>query len=111
VRVAASAPLPPSAPTATQAVAGPAKSDSAFSVQVGAYRSEKEAQRHLVSVISTLPQQLGALDPYVTHFRNRNSSILYRARLVGFDTREDAARTCNWLKNRSTDCLIVTMSP
>lgn len=114
-RIVASVPVPPPAPGTEMedigSSSGADDSGSGFSVQVGAYLSKQEAQRHLVSVISTLPEKLGRFDPHVTHYRNRNSRVLYRARLVGFDTREDAARTCDWLKNQSTDCLIVTLRP
>lgn len=114
-RVVASVPVPPPAPGTEMedigSSSGADDSGSGFSVQVGAYLSKQEAQRHLVSVVSTLPKKLGTFDPHVTHYRNRNSRVLYRARLTGFDTREDAARTCDWLKNQSTDCLIVSLRP
>ncbi len=109
-RVVADAPVPMPAPAAwlsrhTTAAAAPRS--GRYSVQIGAYRSKGEAQRHLVTVISRLPQQLGAPDPLVAHYQQRKGRTLYRARLVGYNSRDDAARTCNWLKNQQTDCLIV----
>ena len=104
LRVATDVPIPTPAP-ATVAAASP------YSIQIGAYRNKGDARRQLVSVIGTLPKTLGSYDPHVTHYRNRSNGTLYRARLMGFESREDAARTCTWLRNRSTDCLIVSTRP
>ena len=114
-RVVVNAPVPMPAPataaTRPALATAAAHGSGRYSVQIGAYRSKGEAQRHLVSVISQLPQQLGAPDPLVAHYRHRKGRTLYRARLVGYNSRDEAARTCTWLKNQQTDCLIVAAAP
>ena len=82
-----------------------------YGVQIGAYRSFGEAERHLASVIRRLPNRLGEPDPQVAKFNHAKRGTYFRARLVGFGTRDAAARTCRWLKDRRTDCLIVAAKP
>jgi hypothetical protein len=36
---------------------------------------------------------------------------LFRAQLAGYETHAAADRTCRWLKNRRTDCIIVALAP
>ena len=105
----ADAPVPPAAPAADGRTFGSEETGD-YSVQIGAFLSQKDAERQLVTVMSRLPHRLGEPDPIVAHKRATKGRPAYRARLSGFDSRADAARTCSWLQNRDTDCLIVAAS-
>ena len=83
------------------------KNSGRYGVQIGAYRTVSDAERHLASVIGRLPDRLGDPDPKVSLFNHEKRGTYFRARLVGFGTRDEAARTCRWLMDRRTDCLII----
>ena len=83
----------------------------AFGVQIGAYNSKVEASKHLAKVVKHLPDRLGEPDPIVAQFTDRNRRTFFRAQLTGYETHAAADRTCRWLKNRRTDCIIVALAP
>ena len=76
-----------------------------YSIQVGAFRFKRDASRRLTGVMSRLPANFG--DPSIQVKSARN---YYLARLVGFDSRQEATDACRWLKQRKTECLVLAAS-
>lgn len=72
-------------------------------VQIGAGPSEESA-RALLSDAAGKAGALGDFRSYVERFE-KNGSIFYRARFVGFGNRDDAAAMCNQLKQQDMSCL------
>ncbi len=101
--------LPPRRPAIARARTGVVQSSApgGFGVQIGAFRSKGEASKRLAKVIKGLPNQLGEPNPTVAQYNDAKHGTYFRARLFGFDTHAAAAKTCQWLKDRRTDCIIV----
>lgn len=103
-------PIPrPSPRTAIPVQAGSAdEADGNFAVQVGAYRSQGLARKQLTRILSKLPASHSQAEPMVLSIRgNKTKRMIYRARLTGYQARDEADATCDWLKARKTDCMVV----
>jgi D-alanyl-D-alanine carboxypeptidase len=98
--VAAKAPQPAAAIAA----------DGAFAIQVGAFRSKDQAKQQLSQVVARLPSSHAEAEPAIVSIRGRSSRVLYRARLTGYEERDDASAACDWLKARKTDCMVVLLT-
>lgn len=104
------APVPRPSPRAAipvQTAAAPgATADGNYAVQVGAYRSQGLARKQLTRILNKLPASHSQAEPLVSSIRGRKS-VLYRARLTGYQARDEADAACDWLKARKTDCMVV----
>lgn len=103
----------PTAP-ATQVAAAPAMPapaatpGSGFRVQLGSFKSEaaanegwrRVAERHK-DVLAGQPMAVARAD------LGGDKGIVFRVQVGNFATRDDAARLCDYLKERRQDCLIV----
>ena len=78
-----------------------------YSVQIGAYHSKSRANARLTQVLDRLQGNYGEAEPAIIQSRSRTSRMVYRARLIGYDGRDDANAACAWLKARQTECLVV----
>lgn len=81
--------------------------DGAFAIQVGAFHSKNQAKQQLSEVQARLPSPHAEAEPAIVSIRGRSSRVLYRARLTGYEERDDASAACDWLKARNTDCMVV----
>ena len=75
-----------------------------WSVQVGAYRDQALAARHLARIASMRAPHLGAAERRVES--GRKDREIFRARFAGLDKRA-AADACAWLARRRVDCMPV----
>ena len=101
--VMAVAARPPEPPAAIAA-------DGAFAIQVGAFHSKNQAKRQLSQVVARLPNSHAEAEPAIVSIRGRSQRVLYRARLNGYEERDDASAACDWLKARKTDCMVVLLT-
>lgn len=90
----------PRGSAAPRSLAGP------YHVQVGAYVSANDARERLDSVSGRAGKLLRQQPRSALH-AEVNGQELFRARFGGFDAAR-ARRTCDQLKRRSVDCLVVT---
>ncbi len=95
-------PIDPSISNSVQA-AEAAVPAGGWVVQIGAGPSEESA-RALLSDAAGKAGSLGDFRSYVERFE-KNGQIFYRARFVGFGTRDDAAAMCSQLKQQNMSCL------
>ena len=100
----------PRSPSLVQTAARSSSADGNFAIQVGAYRSHGLAEKQLTRVLGKLPSAHKQAEPLVLSIRGRSNRVLYRARLTGYEERGTATATCNWLKARKTDCMVVQSS-
>jgi hypothetical protein len=77
-----------------------------FQIQVGAYRSEGEAQRRLAEIARRASSLVGDRTG-VTQQVKLDGKLYYRARYVGFDGEAVAARACTELKRLNVDCFVL----
>ena len=82
----------------------PPASPAAVEIQIGAYTSAAEAQRHLELTRSKAADLIGRA-PGVTHPTTANGRPLWRARFSGFDV-SAAGGVCTELRRRQIDCLV-----
>ena len=103
--VPAAAPPPPKAGSApdSEAAAGPA---GAFHVQIGAFKTQGEAERQLASVRQRVGSLLAERAALTTEVR-LGEKVFYRARYAGFDAQSAAALVCDELKRLSIACLVM----
>jgi D-alanyl-D-alanine carboxypeptidase len=99
---AAPAPKAGAAPEGKTA-AGPA---GAFQVQIGAFKTGREAERQLASVRQRAGSLLAERAALTTEVR-LGEKVFYRARYAGFDAKAAAALLCDELKRLSVDCLVM----
>ncbi len=71
-----------------------------WSIQVGAFNSEEKAKKLALSAQETLHLKTISIQtpPY---------KKMFRSRLVGFETKEDAVAACNALKTNAFSCLAI----
>ena len=84
--------------------------DGAFAIQVGAFRSKNQAKRQLSQIVARLPSAHAEGEPAIVSIRGSSQRVLYRARLTGYEERDDASAACDWLKARKTDCMVVLLT-
>ena len=103
--VPAAAPPPPKAGAAPGGKSAPGP-DGAFHVQIGAFKSQGEAERQLASVRQRAGSLLAERAGLTTEVR-LGEKVFYRARYAGFDAQAAAALVCDELKRLSVDCLVM----
>ena len=99
--------VPPPALTAPPTSLPAATAAGAFHIQIGAFQSQAEAERHLASI----RERAGALlsnHSAVTTPHKQGEKVLYRARYAGFAAQATAASVCTELKRLSINCLVMT---
>ena len=117
--VATPTPLPP--PTAQAAVApvraaAPSKASAeakgvakaaagTVHIQIGAYQSQAEAEKRLVSARELAPGVLANRAPVTTQVK-QGDKLFFRARYAGFEAKA-AASACTELKRLKIDCLVM----
>ena len=79
--------------------------DTGFLIQIGAYASIAEAERHLANAKTA---SAGVLDGHapVTQGVTKDNRQLFRARFAGFN-QASAANVCNRLRQQRIDCLVM----
>jgi D-alanyl-D-alanine carboxypeptidase len=75
-------------------------------VQIGAFDIEREAQQRLSSARSKVGQVLDHAQSF-TEAVSKGEKTLYRARLAGFQQKDDAEEACKQLKQNDFDCVII----
>jgi D-alanyl-D-alanine carboxypeptidase len=77
-------------------------------VQIGAFDIEREAQQRLSSARTKVGDVLNHAHSF-TEAVSKGEKTLYRARLAGFQQKEDAEAACKQLKQNDFDCIILKM--
>lgn len=80
------------------------KPKTGWQIQIGATDSEASAKNLLVKAKKTAPRLLASVGPY-TETISKNSTVLHRARFVGFADKSSARKACKILKKRKFACL------
>jgi D-alanyl-D-alanine carboxypeptidase len=75
-------------------------------VQIGAFDIEREAQQRLSSARAKVSDVLNHAQSF-TEAVSKGEKTLYRARLAGFQQKEDAEAACKQLKQNDFDCIIL----
>jgi D-alanyl-D-alanine carboxypeptidase len=81
-------------------------SEGAFHIQIGAFKTQEEAERRLASV-RELAGSVLARHAALTAEVRRGETVLYRARYGGFAAKAPAAVACDALKRLSVECLVM----
>ena len=76
-----------------------------FHVQVGAYKTKREAELKILEVSHRLAGKLGAHQALTIPFKLNSKKRYYRARFAGF-TNDGAASLCNRIKAAHFDCFV-----
>jgi D-alanyl-D-alanine carboxypeptidase len=95
----------PASATTSSAGSPPAPAGP-FQIQVGAFQSAADAERHLASVRQRAGGLLGDKAALTSAFR-RGDKVFYRARYAGFEAQAAAAGVCAELKRLSINCLVM----
>jgi D-alanyl-D-alanine carboxypeptidase len=91
--------------TVTNSVASTAPQAGSWHIQLGAVL-HPDAARSLIESASAQHQPLGDMRPHVEQFE-RHGQTFYRARYLGFGSRELASETCARLAEASLSCLVI----
>jgi D-alanyl-D-alanine carboxypeptidase len=75
-------------------------------VQIGAFDIEHEAQQRLSSARAKVGHVLDHTQSF-TEAVSKGEKTLYRARLAGFQQKDDAEAACRQLKQNDFDCMII----
>jgi SPOR domain len=109
---AAAAPVVPHAPEAAASEAKRfvasqrAPTRAGWSVQIGAFDIEREAQQQLSSAHAKVGHVLDNADPF-TEAVAKGDKTLYRARFAGFQRKDVAESVCKELKLNDIDCITI----
>jgi D-alanyl-D-alanine carboxypeptidase len=75
-------------------------------VQIGAFDIEREAQQRLSNARAKVGHVLDHAQSF-TETVSKGEKTLYRARLAGFQQKDDAEAACKQLKQNDFDCMII----
>jgi len=75
-------------------------------VQIGAFDIEREAQQRLSNARAKVGHVLDHAQSF-TEAVSKGEKTLYRARLAGFQQKDDAEAACKQLKQNDFDCMII----
>jgi D-alanyl-D-alanine carboxypeptidase (penicillin-binding protein 5/6) len=78
----------------------------AWQIQISAAPTEKAARALLLQAKSVAGNALQSASPY-TEAVGKGAKAVYRARFVGFDSRDAAAAACDRLQRHSYDCMLL----
>lgn len=78
----------------------------AWQIQISAAPTQEAARALLAQARSVAGNRLKSASPYTEAVRNSTGTV-YRARFVGFASQEEAAAACDWLQQRSYDCMLL----
>ena len=78
----------------------------AWQIQISAAPTQEAARALLAQARSVAGHTLKSASPY-TEAVGQGAGTIYRARFVGFDSRDEADAACNWLKQHSYDCMLL----
>ncbi len=84
------------------------KAAGKFAVQIGSFRSEKQASSTWNALRNRLPILLDGVSPDVQRADLGTKGIYFRLRAADFETRADASEFCAALKARAQDCIVVS---
>lgn len=98
--------VPQDRPTAVAEVANAEQPSGKWQIQISTTPSAEGARRILIEAQSDGGAALLGVSPH-TDVTGTGSATRYRARFVGFPTREAAASACDVLKKHSYDCLLL----
>ncbi|MBO0766816.1 MAG: SPOR domain-containing protein, partial [Hyphomicrobiaceae bacterium] len=76
-----------------------------FQVQIGAFQTEVEAERHLAWARERARSLLAAHTPHLSQVK-LGDKVYFRARYGGFVAQSAAASVCTALKHLDIDCLV-----
>lgn len=94
------------APAASSA-ASPTPTRDSWRVQVGALRSEADAEKEFARLQRVHPDLLGTLSLSITRVDITGKGTFFRMRAGPLDNRDAAASLCNSLKAQKVGCLLV----
>ena len=80
-----------------------------WGIQVGAFRNYGAAQRLAESAVTIVPAGERQLSVKVAGPGKKTRKPLYRARLIGFATIEEARKACDHLKQNNFGCLPISL--
>ena len=95
---------PKPAETLAAIAAAPPRGD--WAIQVGAYYRRDQAIKAVDFATEKMPSLLGQADAAIVLMNGKRKPI-YRARLVGFESRGDAQTACRALKKKSVPCFAI----
>lgn len=104
--VAAPKPAPVQPRQAAAAPAPVATNAGAHVVQVGAFRSEAEANQQWTRLQTKMGDYLGGKGPDIEYADLGEKGVYYRLRIAPFSSSDDAKAYCEGLKSRGQDCLV-----
>jgi D-alanyl-D-alanine carboxypeptidase (penicillin-binding protein 5/6) len=78
----------------------------AWQIQISAAPTQEAARALLAQARSVAGHTLKSASPYTEAVGN-GAGTIYRARFVGFDSRDEADAACDWLKRHSYDCMLL----
>lgn len=94
-------------PTPTQpAPTPPAKGNSDWVVQVASLRSQAEAESTYAAIERANGAILSAFRSDIVRVDLADKGVYYRARVVGFASKQEADRTCERLKSADQSCFV-----
>jgi D-alanyl-D-alanine carboxypeptidase (penicillin-binding protein 5/6) len=96
----------PAAQRATQSLAGAQSSTGDWQIQISAAPSDDAARALLALAKSEGGAALKSASPY-TEAVGKGANKVYRARFIGFQSREAATSACDALRQRSYDCMLL----
>ncbi len=78
----------------------------AWQIQISAAPTQEAARALLAQARSVAGHTLKSASPYTEAVGN-GAATVYRARFVGFGSRDEADAACDWLKRHSYDCMLL----
>jgi cell division septation protein DedD len=103
----ATAPMPAATtPAPEPSVKPPAAASGGHLVQVGAFKSQEEADGFWTRLQARLGDYVGGKSPDIERADLEAKGVYYRLRLGPFESAADAKNFCEGLKSRGQDCLV-----
>lgn len=78
-------------------------------VQLAALNAPEDAEREWKRISAKFEDFIGGRTPVIQRAEKQNGTVVYRLRLTGFDTRDDARRFCSALTAEGTACIALVV--
>ena len=81
-----------------------------YKIQLASFKSKSDAEKEWSKLSKKLPKHIGGHEKYIVAKDVEGKGIFYRLQIGPFDTKEEATKTCNLIKQSGVNCFIVKPS-
>lgn len=83
------------------------KDNNFYKIQLASFKAKSDAEKEWSKLSKKFPKHVGSYEKYIVAKDIEGKGIFYRLLIGPFDTKEEATKTCNSIKQSGVNCFIV----